>query len=102
MRKLNVTYWPNTANVFPMAVSSSVSPDTSLMQPGVVSLVELAGKTSSLSKTGLFIPTATLAAGVTKGKLLSSGITLSQGLVMSEAGTTNPANPREKPLTGEP
>ena len=49
VKKLTVRYWPNTSNTYPMAVMSAPAPNMSLMTPGVVSMVELAG-TSSLHR----------------------------------------------------
>jgi hypothetical protein len=73
-----------------------------LMTAGVVSLVELAGTSSLTGRTGLFIPSATLSSWLSSVKTLAQGIVISEGLLISESGTTSPSNPREKLVTGEP
>lgn len=72
MHELTLRSWPNTNKVRPMAVMDSASPNTRLVAPGVVSMVELAGTSSLTGKTGAFIPAARLSTWVASGKALSA------------------------------
>lgn len=101
MRKLAVRYWPNNGNVWPMAVLDSAAPGTALLTPGVVSRVELASTSSAVGKTSLFMPAATLSGYISSGKTLAHGVVLSEGVVLGEAGTTNPRNAHELTVLGE-
>src|SRR6202030_1541376 len=72
-----VTYWPLPAplNTFVQSITQGpMVQDQVLITPGVVWATSLAGSTSYLSHTGLFIPTATLSSWLING----SGVVLNE------------------------
>ena len=89
VRKREAVYWSGTgiaANTFVKNFTDIVAPNQSLLAPGVVSANVLAGASSKVGKTGVFIPTATLSGWLISGSglTLANGLVLSEGLVMSE------------------
>ncbi|MEO8806719.1 MAG: S8 family serine peptidase [Burkholderiaceae bacterium] len=84
VKQLTVRYWPNTNNVYPMAVQATAAANSTLLTAGVVSLGELAGTSSWVGKTGIFLPSARLASWLSSGKTLTQGIVLSERVVLSE------------------
>lgn len=86
VQRMSLRYWPDTGAAYPMAVLSAPAGNSALVSPGVVSMVDLAGGSSVLSRSGLLMPTATLSSWLSSGKTLGQGIVLSEGVVRSEAG----------------
>ena len=96
VQRSGVTYWPASqgfaANTYVRSILRTATSDQVFLTPGVVDVTALAGESSSLGRTGLFMPTATLAgwldagSGVRlrRGIVLSEGLVISEGLVMSE------------------
>ena len=90
-----VAYWPGSllvaANTFPQTITETFPASLPLVTAGVVNAVPLAGVSSKFGKTGVFLPTATLAGWLAAGSgtLLGQGVMVSEGLVISEGIVTS-------------
>ncbi len=89
VRKRQAVYWAGTgiaANTYPQSFTDSALSNQTLLTAGVVSADTLVGTSSSIGKTGVFIPNTTLSAWLVSGSgaTLIDGVVLSNGLVMSE------------------
>ncbi len=85
-------YWAGTGiapGTFVMSFVDSPAANQTLLSASVVRADALAGISSSVGRTGAFIPTATLSGWLVggSGMVLSEGLILSEGLVLSEALT---------------
>ena len=109
VRKRQVVYWSGTgiaANTYAKSFTDAASANTTLLTSAVVQADLLAGASSVLGKTGVFIPTPTLSAWLisgsglilSEGMILSEGLVLSEGLLLSETG----ADANDPSLVGEP
>jgi serine protease AprX len=94
VRRRSVSYWPAAtgvpANTYPKAVSDTAAANqTALLSPGVLLGDGLAGQTSSIARSGMFIPVTQLSGwlGSGSGLTLGAGVVLSGGLILSEGVT---------------
>ena len=89
VRKTQPNYWTGSgiaANTYVKGYTEGAAPNQSLLMPGLINAQALLGTSSYTARTGLFMPSALLTAllGSGSGTLWNIGVTLSQGLVMSE------------------
>ena len=108
------TYWSGigiAANIYVKSFSEvSVPAGQNLVTGSVVNGKSLAGTSSMLGKTGVFIPTATLSGWFTAG----SGVVMSEGAIattvssiakiasVATMSTTSPSLTISDPILGEP
>jgi serine protease AprX len=101
-RCATVTFWPATsgvpANTYAKSITWAAAPNQSLVTGGVVNATPLAGTSSSIGKTGTFIPTATLTGWLVAG----SGVVMSESVVMNESGQSTVSSANDSSLLGEP
>ncbi len=95
-RRTTITYWPATknvaANTVPQWVNEASAATGTLLTPGVRMGTALAGVSSKIGRTGVFLPTATMGGWMASGSgqsltsslVISGGIVLSEGVVLSE------------------
>ena len=107
--RTTVTYWPAASGVpartFPKWVTEKPAGSQGFVTAGVLSATALAGTSSKVGRTGVFIPTATLSGWVavgsgtafSQGIVMSEGIVLSEGVVMSEGIVLSEAASKGEP-----
>jgi serine protease AprX len=89
VRKRQALYWSGTGiavNTFAKSFTDTAASNQTLLTAGVVGADSLAGPSSSIGKTGAFIPNSTLSTWLVSGSglVLTQGLVLSQGLILSE------------------
>ena len=91
-RRVGLSYWPYNAayphaSTVPNGVTEPLSASGNLLTPGVRLGRALAGASSAVGKTGVFLPSATMSSWLISGsgQVLASGVVLRNGVVLSES-----------------